>query len=541
MISSLLLALFIGGIYGQTISISCNERRTGSIGRRETVTFTFTNPVQQKVTFTNCDSDFDTQLAVRRGSRDITSNSDNNCDGDDCVEAEYPCSNRNKETMTFSNLAADTYELRMSPYFWSSGGNYEMRVICSSAPTSQAPTTKAPTTRTPTTKAPTRRTPTTTTGQTRRPTTRTSTTTSTTTSQTIDCCAKRCRKPWNTMSQSERSLYINGFKSLADAGTIQAMSNTHRDLFNDGIHNTPLFLPWHRVFLYDLENKIRALGPEYQCFALPYWDWSAEPTPAQVSAGRSGPVIFQSGLGGDPNGECLSDGSPFSTNPTDGNPYVPADTRFTTTPRWWWQSGDNCLNRDADYRTGGDQTCLFTQASALMSLIDDSLGVHGDFTVELEGIPHAYPHICIDGNMGSGNSPDDPAFYLHHCFVDFLYALWQDCYNYDGKTTTSESNEYAGTVTDILRLPHNANPTQYTVSDVVNQPDLDVIYAKGVFWDNAQVDDEANCGVNINGDTINSDWFYSEGSNRRRLRSESQEYAKRLYDEMKARDRKSVV
>ena len=86
-----------------------------------------------------------------------------------------------------------------------------------------------------------------------------------------DCCKKRCRKSWRQLSDFDRDLYIEGWKKLADTGEIQKMSKTHGDLFWNGIHYSEMFLPWHRAFLQDFEDKVRALGGKWACFALPYW------------------------------------------------------------------------------------------------------------------------------------------------------------------------------------------------------------------------------------------------------------------------------
>ena len=38
---------------------------------------------------------------------------------------------------------------------------------------------------------------------------------------------------------------------------------------------------------------------------------------------------------------------------------------------------------------------------------------------------HNRVHIWVGGDMGPGTSPNDPVFFLHHCNVDRLWALWQ--------------------------------------------------------------------------------------------------------------------
>ena len=45
---------------------------------------------------------------------------------------------------------------------------------------------------------------------------------------------------------------------------------------NDGgccIHGYSTFLPWHRLFMIQLEDSLRA-NPKYKHVTLPYWDWT---------------------------------------------------------------------------------------------------------------------------------------------------------------------------------------------------------------------------------------------------------------------------
>ena len=59
----------------------------------------------------------------------------------------------------------------------------------------------------------------------------------------------------------------------------------------------------------------------------------------------------------------------------------------------------------------------------------------------------------VDGHMCSHGSPVDPTFYLHHCMVDKIWAVWQDCHEqlkmdpatltrreYDGRATRWRSD-----------------------------------------------------------------------------------------------------
>jgi len=48
----------------------------------------------------------------------------------------------------------------------------------------------------------------------------------------------------------------------------------------------------------------------------------------------------------------------------------------------------------------------------------------------IEG-PHSNPHRWVAFQMISMSSPDDPLFFSHHANVDRLYAIWQDCNDFE--------------------------------------------------------------------------------------------------------------
>jgi len=308
----------------------------------------------------------------------------------------------------------------------------------------------------------------------------------------------RHRKPWQTISDKERELYIDGFKILSEMGVTQKFTESH---IENAEHSNSEFLPWHREYIYLMENAIRSLGGEYSCFTLPYWDWTLEPTPADVAAGAS-LFILDSGLGGDGAGECLDD-------VVWGNgsyaPYTASRVR-----------SEECLIRDVDYVSSAG-TCTFYSASQVMDLIDYSPR-YQFFRPFLEGTPHPLPHVCVGGpslgDMATLYSPNDPIFFVHHSFVDFIWALWQDCYDYDGEQSGSRSDAYSESVDYLLRfdlLPEWVGAEAKAVSETLDiYRHYDVSYEKGPFWENAFVDGDGNCGRDDGVDPINPQWFYNE-------------------------------
>ena len=64
-------------------------------------------------------------------------------------------------------------------------------------------------------------------------------------SSSSDC--PRIRKEWNTATQTERDLYINGMLELATNEKLRYFTQQHGEfLAEDQAHGTSAFLPWHR-------------------------------------------------------------------------------------------------------------------------------------------------------------------------------------------------------------------------------------------------------------------------------------------------------
>ena len=226
-------------------------------------------------------------------------------------------------------------------------------------------------------------------------------------------------------------------------------------------------------------------------------DWSNEPTPLEVSQGQT-LVIMNSGLGGDSAGSCQNSGSAF-----DEGQYIPQSPEHVNSA-----TQKRCMIRDVGY-TSNTQTgvgaCWFSTPQEIIDLIG-STSSYDIFDGQLEGSPHARPHGCIGGNMATYFSPDDPVFYLHHTFVDYVWALWQDCHDLEKSTSTSAFN---GVLTQPLSLsPYTS--TTYTTSNVLDLSSYGIVYAEGPLFSNVVVDASTNCPG-----TINKQWFIGK---RRRLR-----------------------
>lgn len=194
-------------------------------------------------------------------------------------------------------------------------------------------------------------------------------------------------------------------------------------------HRGPVFLPWHRWLLLELEAQLqRVLGdPD---FGLPYWDWAADgdrPPGQQASGG-----LWVEGVMGAAAGTGRVVSGPFTVakgfrvrldhNQAQGlfatsrglrrSPGRAAATLPTSTQVKTVVEGQTVY--DADPWTAASR-------SGFRNLVEGNIAFTADSVAEL----HNRVHVWVGGDMLPPTSPNDPVFYLNHCNVDRLWSRWQ--------------------------------------------------------------------------------------------------------------------
>jgi tyrosinase len=155
-----------------------------------------------------------------------------------------------------------------------------------------------------------------------------------------------------------------------------------------------LFLPWHRAYLWWLEQ---ALQDQVEGAALVWWDWTAVP--------EIPPGYAATSADGEPN--PLRSTRAFV--PT-ASPPIDHDTRR--------DPGANPLARLP--RTSD----LITNDPSRPGLLED--GDFASFSDRLEDL-HDHVHGWVGGDMGDpATAAFDPVFFAHHCMIDRLWYLWQN-------------------------------------------------------------------------------------------------------------------
>ena len=77
------------------------------------------------------------------------------------------------------------------------------------------------------------------------------------------------RKDQAALTDSERSRYLCALNMLEADGTLGQLVDIHHEMHMQ--HTNARLLPWHRVFLYLLEEALHNYHPDV---CVPYWDWT---------------------------------------------------------------------------------------------------------------------------------------------------------------------------------------------------------------------------------------------------------------------------
>ena len=207
------------------------------------------------------------------------------------------------------------------------------------------------------------------------------------------------------------------------------LAGMHGVPYWDCPHHTPqrIFLPWHRAYLYRLEQ---ALADRVPGVTLPWWDWTTtREIPAPFADEKVGRV---------PNPLYDSQTLVTPADVRDGAPVIKKTVRDPGAPEF--------LPSAAELQDVMGQPSFTVFNDACEDIHD---GVHG----------------WVGGTMGNvGYAAFDPVFWVHHCMIDRMWWLWQQ----DNRLNAVPSPGWE----DIVLEPFNLR-----VRDVLNANALGFDYA----------------------------------------------------------------
>lgn len=202
-------------------------------------------------------------------------------------------------------------------------------------------------------------------------------------------------------------------------------------------HRDSHFLPWHRLYLLDLERQLQAINP---LVSLHYWRFD-EPAPNLFSSRFFGETrqiprdIAEDGGAFDPGGSAtplavFHPDNPLSRWQIGVMVGIPRTARFDTQTEA--ANGlDDSDNPNGNFPVLNEAETLklgFGGANPSQAHLG-SPGSGGGF-VDMEGTPHGAAHVSFNGPINSVPvAPRDPLFFLLHANVDRLWGVWQFAYD----------------------------------------------------------------------------------------------------------------
>eukprot|EP00092_Neocalanus_flemingeri_P086636 GFUD01109222.1.p1 GENE.GFUD01109222.1~~GFUD01109222.1.p1 ORF type:complete len:672 (-),score=125.72 GFUD01109222.1:84-1829(-) len=204
------------------------------------------------------------------------------------------------------------------------------------------------------------------------------------------CKKKRVRRNVKTLSNSEKTTLQQALQRAIGSGKYEKIGNFHgypqtlchstEDFLPKMCcpHNTTDFLPWHRLFMVQMEE---VLGE-----ALPYWDWTEDGSVPHLWEKIAAPIKQGSLLSSPircprPNLNTVMRSSSITIHPTDLKKKTKTSFMATT----------------------------FAEFHAQIS------------------VPHNEIHVGMECEMlDTRTAAYDPLFYLHHAYVDKQLAFWQE-------------------------------------------------------------------------------------------------------------------
>ena len=216
-----------------------------------------------------------------------------------------------------------------------------------------------------------------------------------------------------------KGIYVTDFVAMHVGGAYTSLhDNTH-------------FLPWHRLYLLDLERQLQLVNPSV---SLPYWRFD-RPAPRLFDQDFMGATQHVPLGAIDPN-----TGAP--TNFTLGTTHgVTAEFSFENRLSDWKIGNTNGIERVALFNP--QQEAAPGWGRIRMITEDETLALGGDNDefgfrrpprgfARMEGRPHGSAHVSFNGPINDiSTAPQDPLFFLLHCNVDRLWAKWQFTFERD--------------------------------------------------------------------------------------------------------------
>ncbi|WP_308992706.1 tyrosinase family protein [Mariniflexile litorale] len=270
----------------------------------------------------------------------------------------------------------------------------------------------------------------------------------------------RVRKNVKNLSLDERRDFLEAIMFLNTRTSSNHPWKNFQDMHvgNTGneIHGRSCFLPWHRMYLLNLERLIQNVEitqsngsiKSYAHVTIPYWDFfdvasnvfvrsfAGNPDSAGlIDFNANNPLVnWSTNLTGIIQGNIILGPKLYRAQLIGNNSQLPWDPQSQVSPVYTHPSTSWA------HRT--ERETIYQYSDYYHFNNGPGNGVPG-----LEQSPHGGAHVSWGGPISLiGFSPADPVFFMLHCNVDRLWATWQwKTAGYRFDPTDSDSYDRQGT------------------------------------------------------------------------------------------------
>jgi tyrosinase len=244
------------------------------------------------------------------------------------------------------------------------------------------------------------------------------------------------RKNQSFLTPTEKQKFVQAVLDLKAEGpnpngpfTYDKYVKWHKDTVNDqtrrdDAHHGPAFFAWHRVFLLEFEKDLQRKSGDPN-LGLPYWDWRND----NSSSSSIWNSNFMGGNGESSDNLAVKDGSfrkgqwktvdePTTYLRRQFGPEPSSPPKADQLPTW--EQVQAALDATVFDVTPYDEN----SASGFRNRAEGYYPPQYDRATYIPKM-HNRVHAWVGGSMIPITSPNDPVFFLHHCFMDKLWADWQ--------------------------------------------------------------------------------------------------------------------
>nr|AVA09670.1 putative effector protein [Heterodera avenae] len=231
---------------------------------------------------------------------------------------------------------------------------------------------------------------------------------------------KALRKEYRMMTDQERIRYHTALKAIKQSGEYDNLSRIHSNpTIVGGAHSGPAFLPWHREYVKRMEIALRQVDPS---ISIPYWDSTLE---AQLPTPSDSHLFTEEFMGRTDDQGNLVYGDFAGWRTTEGNPNirrrVGLDGKGFTEDEINWFLSQQQIDQILAYSAPQPGVCPVRMEFRWMEI------THGNVHLFVGGatqLPNGTDEA--DGDMAEQTrSANDPIFFLHHSFVDYIWEMWR--------------------------------------------------------------------------------------------------------------------